>query len=353
MSKSAAASLRKPLIGFSLFAIITLFLTYMIWSTLQRSIGGSTGQFSAYFNDASGLAEGDDVRMAGVRVGRVQSVDLDGTRAKVTFDVLDSQRVYDNTRAAIRYQNLIGQRYLALSLQGSTVNGEYRVVPGNQVQPGATLELPGEDSFDVSVLLAGFQPVFDTLEADEVNALSLSLINTFAGDRVALTETISQIGTVAADMADRDEMIGQVISSLSVIMRELAQQDRNVDTLITSVATLIDQLNTNSAAFGTAVTQIGKTAEGFGNVLASSRDDLASAGINAREATSKLIGVGAKLDTMATTLPQFLGYTANVMQQGAYLNIYMCDLDISIGNVLFPPGLINQIGGSNHSVVCR
>ena len=52
-------------------------------------------------------------------------------------------------------------------------------------------------------------------------------------------------------------------------------------------------------------------------------------------------------------LPDFLVHFPMVMSQGAYLNIYACELDISIGNVLLPPGLLTQIGGSNHSVVCR
>ncbi|MBX4421776.1 MlaD family protein, partial [Mycobacterium tuberculosis] len=63
-------SIRKPLIGFTIFAVVALLLTYIIYSTLERSVSGPTRNFSAYFTDASGLLAGDDVRMAGVRVGR-------------------------------------------------------------------------------------------------------------------------------------------------------------------------------------------------------------------------------------------------------------------------------------------
>lgn len=344
MSKSTD-SIRKPLIGFGVFAVVALLLTYLIWSTLERTVQGKVTDFATEFSDASGLASGDDVRMAGVRVGRVQDIELDDGRARVTFEVQDGQHVYGNTRAAIRYQNLIGQRYLALNLDGAT--------PGPELSKGSTLHLPGEDSFDVTKLLAGFQPVFDTLTPEQVNSLSEGLIQTFQGDEVSLSRTLAQIGQVANDMANRDQVLGTIITNLSVVMRELASQGKQVQTLIDSASKLVENLNSNSAAFGKSIDQVGTTADGFADVLAQNRGSLRNAGTAAREATTKLIGQGGKLDTMAKVLPEFLGHFPNVMMQGAYLNIYACELDIAIGDVLLPPGLITQIGGTQHSVVCR
>lgn len=345
MTRNAKSTIRKPLIGFSLFAILALLMTYLIWSTLERSVSGSTTDFSTTFGDVSGLAAGDDVRMAGVRVGRVEKIELDGGRALVSFKVQDDQRVYANTRAAIRYQNLIGQRYLALSIDGQG--------PGKQLGQGARLHLPGEDSFDVTKLLAGFQPVFDTLTPEQVNSLSESLIQTFQGNTVSLSRTIAEIGQVADDMANRDQVLGAIITNVGTVMRELASQGKQVQTLIDSAGRLVEGLNGNSAAFGRSLDQIGRTAQGFADVFARNRSSLRSAGTAARQATDRLIGSGAKIDQLARDLPVFLGHFPNVMMQGTYLNIYVCDLDIAIGDVLLPPGLINKIGGTQHSVVCR
>ncbi|WP_132991531.1 MCE family protein [Gordonia zhaorongruii] len=344
MSKETEG-IRKPLIGFGVFAVVAVLVTYLIWSTLERSVQGSTEDFSTYFTDASGLSSGDDVRMAGVRVGRVGDIVLDEGRARVTFEVQNDQHIYDNTRAAIRYQNLIGQRYLALSLDDDR--------PGKELERGSTLHLPGEDSFDVTKLLAGFQPVFDTLRPEQVNSLSESLIKTFQGDEVSLSRTLQQISTVADDMANRDQVLGAVISNLGIVMRELASQGKQITTLLDSASKLVENLNGNSAEFGKSIDRIGRTAAGFADVLADNRGALQSAGTQAREATDKLIDSGAKLDKMARIAPQFLGHFPFVMMQGAYLNIYACDLDIAFGNVFPPPGLINKIGGTQHSVVCR
>lgn len=340
-----AASYRKPLIGFSIFAIVALLVTYTIYSTLERSVDGPTSSFVTTFGDAAGLRSGDDVRMAGVRVGRVESVSLDHGRAQVRFIVAKSQKIYAATRAAIRYQNLVGQRYLALSL----VDGKPRTV----IHPGSTLPLAGEDSFDVTRLLAGFQPIFDTLAPDQVNALSQGLVQAFDGDDISLSYTIAQLGKFAGDMAGRDQVLGAVITNLSQLMSEMAGQQDSISSTLLSLQKAITTLDDNSAAFGRGVSDIGQAASGMGDLLARLRPGLVSASSTLASATRGLVGDGAALDTIATDLPTFLLSLPRVMGTGAYLSLYICDLDISIGNVLLPPGIINKIGGTAHSAVCR
>ncbi|WP_235626468.1 MlaD family protein, partial [Mycobacteroides abscessus] len=107
---------RGPMVGLSVFMVIALAMTWLVYATLRREVAGSTKDYSAMFTDATGLRDGDDVRVAGVRVGRVESVAIDGDLAKVDFRVQDEQPLYGNTIATITYQNIVGQRYLGLSL---------------------------------------------------------------------------------------------------------------------------------------------------------------------------------------------------------------------------------------------
>ncbi|MCZ4549127.1 virulence factor Mce [Williamsia sp. 1138] len=335
----------KPLIGFSLFAVLALVLTWTIWSTLERSVPGETNEFTTYFNDASGLHEGDDVRMAGVRVGRVAAIELDTDRAKVTFEVQKDQSIFSNTRASIKYQNLIGQRYVGLDLVEDSEQ--------MRLSPGSTLKEPSQDSFDVSALLAGFQPVFDTLDPDQVNALSESLVQTFQGNEVSLSYTIEQVGKVATNFADNDQVIGAVITNLSAVMGDLSKQGEQMQELVANLAGLIEGLNANSSALGSSVQSIGSATDRLGNLLGTIRPDVQELGQDLKNTTDRMIDLGPKLDQLAIDLPLFLVHFPMVMGEGAYLNIYACELDVSIGGVLFPPGLISQIGGTNHSVVCR
>ncbi|HNP58175.1 MAG TPA: MlaD family protein [Gordonia sp. (in: high G+C Gram-positive bacteria)] len=338
-------SIRKPLLGFSLFAVIALLLTYTIWSTLMRTGPRHTNDYTAVFSDSSGLAGGDDVRMAGVRVGRVESIKLENGKARVDFTVDSNQHVLAATKAAIRYQNLIGQRYIQLSL----VDGQ----PHTPLAAGARLQQPSEDSFDVTRLLAGFQPLFETLTADQVNGLSQGIIAVLQGDNVSLTNTVAQISTLANDMADRDQVIGSIVAHLSGVMSDLSRQGTQMSDLVKGAGELVASLNSNSAAFGKVVDQVGRTAAGFGTILGQTQASLASAGRDAKLATGKLINIGGKLDRAAVELPVFLGHFPMVMGQGAYLNIYACDLDVAFGDVLLPPGLFNKVGGTAHSEACR
>lgn len=102
---------RGPLIGLTVFMTVALTLGWLVYATLLREVSGSTTAYSAIFTDVYGLREGDDVRMAGVRVGRVQKIELvDNERARVDFVVQNDQKLYGNTIASVTYQNIVGQR---------------------------------------------------------------------------------------------------------------------------------------------------------------------------------------------------------------------------------------------------
>lgn len=351
----------KTTIGFALFGVFTLILTWIIWSTLERPVSGDTRDYSVVFQDASGLMSSDDVRIAGVRVGRIKSVALQGNDAKVTFEVQKDQPVYSNTQAAIKYQNLIGQRYLRLTLAcpgsnpDNTAPGKQVLcAPGEKLGAGAKLD-PNlvENSFDISGLLVQFQPVFDTLTPEQVNKLTGSILQTFNSDGVDVSYLVNSVGQVASNLGDHDQMIGAIINNLSQVTGSLVKQNDQLNSLLAGAAGVINVLNTNSATFGKAVVDIGNTASGFANLLSQTRPNLVNSVNNLRDGTSTLIANAPKITTLGQDTPSLLGYLARTMGDGAWLSLYTCDLDISIGNVLLPPGLFNKIGGTEHSAVCR
>ena len=156
---------RGPMIGLSVFMVVALTLTWLVYSTLRRDVTGHTQPYAAVFTDVFGLREGDDVRMAGVRVGRVQKIELEGTRAKVDFVVQSNQNLYQNTVASVVYQNIVGQRFLGLSLG--------HVGDSTKLSPGATIPVERTDpSFDVGQMINGFEPLFSLVNPDDLNNLT-------------------------------------------------------------------------------------------------------------------------------------------------------------------------------------
>jgi phospholipid/cholesterol/gamma-HCH transport system substrate-binding protein len=340
-------SIRKPLIGFGIFAIVSVLVTVVIWNTLARSVSGSTNTYSATFSDVLGLRPGDDVRMAGVRVGKVSKIDLDKQHhAVVTFIVQRDQTLFGTTKALIRYQNLIGQRYVALApgTQGD----------GNALRNGGSIPLNHtEPSFDISGLLNGFQPLFQTLNPQQVNDLSNTFIQALQGDGVSLSAFITQAAALAGDFQRRDAILSDVIVNLSGVMQGLAKRGDELETLVTQTRALIGGLYEQGQSLQKSTVQIADATTSLVNMVGGVQPKIAAAQNATVDALTMLIANGAKLDQAAIDLPNILADVEKFTQDGAYAQAYVCSLDISLYGVLLPRGLLTQIGGHSQSAVCR
>ena len=216
---------RGPLIGLTLFMVVSLTLTWLVYASLRRDVGGKTASYAAMFTDVYGLREGDDVRMAGVRVGRVEKIDLDGKLAKVSFVVQREQRLFGNTIASVTYQNIVGQRYLGLSLGRE---GSRQQLPPDSVIPTERTE----PSFDVTALLNGFEPLFSVLNPHDADNLTKGVIASLQGDTSSLATLVSQTSTLTETFAGRDQALGAVITNLNKVVGNLAAQNDNLDGVI-------------------------------------------------------------------------------------------------------------------------
>ncbi|MFC8526806.1 MCE family protein [Nocardia sp. NPDC057227] len=336
----------RALVTFSLFAVLATVLTYTIWSTLQRSVSGDTDGYSAVFTDVLGVRVGDDVRVAGVRVGRVDDIDfVDGYHAEIDFSIQDRQHLTTTTKALVRYQNLIGQRYIAL------MPGEQA---GNQLKPGGVIPVEHtEPSFDVSALLSGFEPLFGVLQPDQVNSLSETLIQALQGDGVSLSALVTQAAELASTFGERDELLAAVISNLSSVMAGLANRTDELETLITQARALMDALYAQGENLKSSVETVARSTDSLVNLVGLVQPDLARAQDTATTGVALLLLNGASLDRAAVELPDFLNGLARFSGYGAYGNAYICRLDVSLWGVLLPPGLVSQVGGESQSEVCR
>lgn len=336
----------KATIGFSVFAIIAIVVSYTIYSTLQRSVTGKTHSYSAVFSDVLGLRVGDDVRMAGVRVGRVDKIDFAGDyKARIDFRLQDDQHPTTSTKALVRYQNLIGQRYVAL-MPGKDAGAPMR--PGDQIPIERT-----EPSFDVSALLSGFEPLFSVLQPDQVNSLSETLIQALQGNGVSLAALITQAAQLATTFGQRDQILGDVLTNLSSVVSGLAHRSNELETLITQTRTLMQGLYQQGESLKNSVDQVATATDSLGRIVDAVKPGLAKAQNDATSGVALLLLNGASLDKAAVELPDMLNAIARFSSYGAYANAYICRLDVSLWGVLLPPGLFSQVGGNSQSEVCR
>lgn len=319
---------RAPLIGLTLFMVAALTLTWLVYVSLRRDVAGDTAKYSALFTDVYGLREGDDVRMAGVRVGRVESVELDGKLARVAFLVQTDQHLYGNTIASVTYQNIVGQRYLGLSLGPE---GSRSLLP-----PGSTLPLARtEPSFDVTALLNGYEPLFSLLNPQDADNLTKGIIASLQGDTTSLATLISQTSTLTETFAGRDQALGNVITDLNKVVGNLARQNENLDGVITQTRAVIDQLDRRRPEL---VSSVGALSRVMGRLSTSATDVYPAL----REFIDRKPGVGRHLMDVepqvaffGDNIPLLLKGLVRVGNGGAYGNAYVCDLNF-LG---FFPGL--------------
>lgn len=343
---SGAMKSGRALAGFSLFAIVAVLLTYTIWSTLQRAVPGGTHSYSAVFSDVLGLRVGDDVRMAGVRVGRVDKIDFaDDYRARIDLRIQDEQHLSTTTKALVRYQNLIGQRYIAL-MPGKE--------PGQPLAAGGQIPLEHtEPSFDVSALLSGFEPLFSVLQPDQINSLSETLIQALQGNGVSLSALITQAAQLAGTFGQRDKILGDVVANLSSVISGLANRSGELETLIVQTRSLTEALFAQGEALKSSVDHVATATDSLVSIIGAVKPGIAQAQSDATAGIALLLLNGAALDRAAVELPDILNAVARFSSYGAYGNAYICRLDISLWGVALPPGLFSQIGGNSQSEVCR
>lgn len=341
-------ALWRPLIGFGVFAAISLLATTSIWSTLAKPVGSQSHSFTAYFIDATGLRPGDDVRVAGVRAGRVTRVALDNDRAVVDFDLAADQQIFTNTHLAIRYQDLTGRRYLSVTLDRNDSQQSTLLDRGAAIDVDRTTA-----SFDVTALLNGFSPLFATLEPSAVNALSSNIIAAFNGDAVSIPTLLAQATALAKTVADSDDILGEIISNLTTVLGTIDRQRGRTEELLVAVPQLVDQVDHHSEQIGQSVNAIGSMAGSLADTLRTVRAGLTGTVANAVAFTSFINRDGHQLATALPQVSQLANLWSKSTGNGSYWNIYACNLDISLYGVLFPPDVIASIGGSQHSETCR
>ncbi|MGH7292130.1 MAG: MCE family protein, partial [Myxococcota bacterium] len=210
----------------AVFLVICVTGTFVLLAVFAQFRFGQDKTFTADFSNVSGLKTGDLVRIAGVEVGKVGDITVrpDAT-VGVGFSTDDTVVLTDGTRAAIRYDNLFGGRYLALEEGAGGVR---------TLQPGQTIPVDHtQPALDLDSLIGGFRPLFRALNPDQVNQLSGQLLSALQGQGGTVGSFLDQAAVVANSLANRDQLIGQVIDNLNVVLGSIGNQSDRFDTAVT------------------------------------------------------------------------------------------------------------------------
>jgi phospholipid/cholesterol/gamma-HCH transport system substrate-binding protein len=305
----------------SIFIVVTLIATGLLAGTIGNLRFGGTRDYRALFTDVTGLLKGDDIRISGVRVGSVESIKVvKGNLAEVRFSVDDDQRLAVSTRATVRYRNLVGQRYIALS-EGAG--------PSTPLKAGATIPLEQtQPALDLTVLFNGFKPLFAALSPREVNELAFEIIKTLQGEGGSINSLLAHTGSLTSALADRDEVIGRTVENLNSVLASIDERDERLSSLIVDLQRFVSGLAEDRTAIGESLTSIADLAEATSGVVEDIRPPLRNDIRALGEVTRTLDDNKAIVDETLKVLPDKINKITRTATYGSWFNFYLCEFSI-------------------------
>lgn len=298
---------------------------------------GKEKQYRAQFSNVSGLEVDNFVRIAGVEVGQVKKIVVqdDGT-ALVDFGTDDSVVLTEGTRAVIRYQNLIGGRYLSLE-EGP--GGTRRLEPGGTIPLARTAP-----ALDLDTLIGGFRPLFQALDPNQVNVLSSELIKAFQGQGATINSVLVRTAALTNTLADRGQLIGEVIVNLNTVLGSLGDQStqfaRAVDSLSQLLATLADRKRDISASLAYSNAAAGSLAD----LLARGRLPLGKTLHESDRIASLVLADHDYFDDLLNTLPDAYQMLNRQGLHGDFFSFYLCDLILKVNGKGGQPVYVKVVG---------
>ncbi len=314
--------LRSITVKVILVVIVSLLMGLVIFNTMVNKLPGEAIGYTADFKDVSGLRVGDDVRLAGVRVGRVEDIALGGSGALVKFDVTKTNPMLSNTSLVLRYQNLLGQRYLSM-VQPDEL--------GSVVKAGKTIPVTKTDpGFDLTALLNGFRPLFEALNPDDMNQLATSMIKVLQGEGGTAETLLQQTGELTNALADKDEVFGEVVTNLTPVLTNLASQGTQFTATVTEMKALMTGLAEDREAIGSSI-------DGMSQLITSTSELLVEANKSTPQTVRKFRLMMENWMANRDDFVKGLGYYSGIVEafgrSHSYenaMNTYFCSIDLDL-----------------------
>jgi virulence factor Mce-like protein len=298
--------LAGPMVKLVVFGLVTVLASYVLISTITNAGYGDQISYRAQFSDVAGLVEGDEVRIAGVRVGQVTGIGLaddhDRPTAEVELQVSADVPIPAAVRATIKYRNLVGQRYISLT------EGEG--------SGGRTLEL--------TTLFGGFRPLLQALSPADMNRVSFEIIQVFQGEGGTVESLLDHVASLTSSLADKDAVIGSVIDNLNAVMSSVAARDQQLSGLIVSLQEFVTGLAGDRDAIFDSLQTIDTLATTTSGFLEEARPPLAADIQALGDLSTNLADSGDVLEGFLQLAPTKIDLITRTAINGSWFNFFMC-----------------------------
>ncbi|HEY3708267.1 MAG TPA: MCE family protein [Amycolatopsis sp.] len=309
--RTAENPVRTALIGLVVLALA--FVTALNAPDLPVIGDGTT--YAAEFTEAAGLQTGNDVRIAGVKVGRVSAIGLSGARVRVSFKVKGAW-LGDTTGAAIKLKTVLGQKYLALDPEGGGT------LDPDQPIPSSRTTVPYD-------LLPAFQQLSATVDEIDTGRLARSfdaITATFANTPADVRTALGGLSRLSDTIASRDRGLTQLLANTRQVSSTLADRDAEVQRLFTDGNQLLDEVRRRESAISALLGGSRELATQLSGLIEDNNHTLDPVLTQLDQLTSMLQRNQDALTKGIKVFAPFLRFATNLSGNGRWIDGYLCGL---------------------------
>jgi phospholipid/cholesterol/gamma-HCH transport system substrate-binding protein len=311
-------NIRGTIARVAVYTAMSLALTFALVVVFGELRFDTRAPYHAEFTNISGLKSGNFVRIAGVEVGKVTGLSLhrDGT-VTVDFAIDRSLTLTEGTRAAVRYENLIGDRYLSLEEGPGSVR---RLAPGETIPLAQT-----SPALDLDTLIGGFRPLFRALQPDQLNELTGELLRVFQGQGGTIASVLAQTSTLTSTLADRGELIGELITNLNTVLQTMATRSGEFSESLDKLSQLVAGLSDRKTDITNGVAYMNAAAADVADLLTEARAPLKETVQQTDRTAGQIMADRDFFDELVKTLPDTYQVLARQGLYGDFFNFYLCE----------------------------
>jgi len=282
---------------------------------------GSGDTYHAAFTEAGGIRKDDDVRIAGVRVGKVTGIELDGSHVRVDFTINADADFGPQTGASIRMKTLLGQKYVALAPKGTG-----QLSPDSEIPLGRTVS-----SYDI---VNAFSDLTTTTEQIDTGQLAGSLdvmAAEFRDSPEHVKSALSGMSRLSRTIASRDVELRTLLARANRVSATVASRNDTTAKLIKDADLLLAELQSRREAIHTLFTNTSDLAIQLTGLVRDNRATLRPA----LDQLTKVLAVLTKheqdLDKTIARLAPFTRVYANTLGSGRWFDTYVSNLTVPVG----------------------
>ncbi|MCW2598781.1 MAG: transporter substrate-binding protein [Frankiales bacterium] len=304
-----------------IFMVVTSLMTLTLAATIGNFGVGKSTTYHAQFSDVTGLLPGNEVRVAGVKVGKVAKIGLKGNLADVVLKLDGGRQITTSNILQLRYRNLVGERYVAI-VEGTG--------PADPLKAGSTVPLAQtRNALDLTVLFNGFRPLFTALDPKTVNDVSFEIIQTLQGEGGTIDTLLARTASLTTTLANKDAVIGRVVDNLTTVLDTVDKHDTDLNALITQLRRLAEGFAQDRTTIGQSIVGIGNLTDATAGLLNGIRPGVRTDVAQLRTLAHNLDGSKDVINGVLQRLPDKLNRIIATATYGSWFNFYMCGVEIN------------------------